>query len=310
MNELSVDIIVPTYRPGDDLLKLLDGIGKQSYAVSKVILINTEQQYFESVEKKIHSEIYDYKLEIKHILKEEFDHGRTRHEGVKLSDADVFICMTQDAVPYDEYMVEELIKPLTKGAVVSYARQVPRTDCNIVERYTRSFNYPQDSCVKKKDMIKSLGIKTYFCSNVCAAYRREIYNQLGGFIQKTIFNEDMIFAAKVIQSDYQIAYAAEARVIHSHNYTWMQQFHRNFDMGVSQAQHPEIFQSVSSEAEGFTMVKRTTKYLWDNRHPFWIIYFYGQTFFKYLGYLLGKRYKKLPGSWVIRFSDNKRYWNS
>jgi rhamnosyltransferase len=71
----------------------------------------------------------------------------------------------------------------------------------------------------------------------------------------------MIYAAKVIENGYQIAYAADARVIHSHNYTGKQQFHRNFDLGVSQAEHPEVFEGISSESEGIHMVKTTIKEL-------------------------------------------------
>ena len=40
----------------------------------------------------------------------------------------------------------------------------------------------------------------------------------------------MIFAGKLIQKGYAIAYVADAKVVHSHNYTNSQQFHRNFDM--------------------------------------------------------------------------------
>lgn len=64
-------------------------------------------------------------------------------------------------------------------------------------------------------------------------YRRSIYEKLGGFVKHTIFNEDMIFAGKLIQEGYAIAYVAEARVVHSHNYTNRQQLHRNFDLAVS-----------------------------------------------------------------------------
>ena len=72
----------------------------------------------------------------------------------------------------------------------------------------------------------------------------------GGFCKKTIFNEDMILAGHMINAGYKVAYVAEARVIHSHNYTGMQQFHRNFDMAVSQAEHPEVFDGIKSENEG------------------------------------------------------------
>ena len=90
-------------------------------------------------------------------------------------------------------------------------------------------------------------------------YRRELYLQLGGFVQKAIFNEDMIFAGELIQKGYGVAYAAEAKVVHSHNYSAIQQFHRNFDLAVSQADHPEVFAGIRSEGEGIRLVKKTDR---------------------------------------------------
>lgn len=65
----------------------------------------------------------------------------------------------------------------------------------MVERYGRYFNYPAKSQVKTKKDLSRLGIKTYFASNVCCAYRRDVFEKQGGFISHTIFNEDMIYAA-------------------------------------------------------------------------------------------------------------------
>lgn len=160
--------------------------------------------------------------------------------------------MTQDAVPADVYLVEKLVSAFEKEKVAAaYARQLPDKDCDIIERYTRSFNYPKESSVKTKADLDRLGIKTFFCSNVCAMYRRSIYEKLGGFVKHTIFNEDMIFAGKLIQEGYAIAYVAEARVVHSHNYTNCQQLHRNFDLAVSQADHPEILPWQNQKVKGF-----------------------------------------------------------
>ena len=107
---------------------------------------------------------------------------------------------------------------------------------------------------------------------MCAgAYDREKFWFQGGFIRKTIFNEDMIFAGKaILEDDYAVAYVASARVIHSHNYTCMQQFRRNFDLAVSQADHPEIFSKVSSESEGIRLVKQTARFLAGQHKP-WLI---------------------------------------
>ena len=96
---------------------------------------------------------------------------------------------------------------------------------------------------------------------MCAAYKKSIYEEIGGFVKKAIFNEDMIYAGTMAKRGYGIAYAADACVIHSHNYSCRQQFHRNFDLGVSQADHPEIFEGVPSEGEGLRLVKKSLAYL-------------------------------------------------
>ena len=106
-----------------------------------------------------------------------------------MSTADLVVCMTQDAMPADETLIEELVKPFGDPEVwAAYARQLPNEECREVEKYTRSFNYPEQSMVKTKEDLDRLGIKTFFCSNVCAAWRREKYLELGGFVKHTIFN--------------------------------------------------------------------------------------------------------------------------
>lgn len=197
-----------------------------------------------------------------------------------------------------------------KGKMIAaaYARQLPNEMCSFAERYTRSFNYPEKSYVRTQRDLSLYGIKTFFCSNVCAAYKKEIYQELGGFVRKTIFNEDMIYAGKLIQMGYGIAYAADAKVIHSHNYSCMQQFHRNFDLGVSQAEHPEIFAGVPSEGEGIKLVKKTINYLIQKRKIWLIPGVILQSGCKYAGYLSGKNYRKLPRKMILWCTMNREYW--
>lgn len=306
---VTVDVIIPSYKPDQKFLKLIQRLERQSVPVRQIIVMNTEQKYFDrlvygtSFQKDYHN------IMVKHISKKEFDHGRTRNRGVKYSDADYFIMMTDDAVPVDEYLVENLLKPLCNGeAAVSYARQLAAEDSGIVEKYTRSFNYPEQSRIKTRADLDQLGIKTFFCSNVCAAYQRQIFDELGGFIKHTIFNEDMIYAAKAVEAGYGIAYVAEARVYHSHSYTNMEQLHRNFDLGVSQADHPDIFARYPSESEGIRLVRNTIDYLKEQKQKRQIPHLLCESACKYIGYQLGKHYCRLPRKLVITLSANKDYW--
>lgn len=304
------DVIIPVYKPTEKLIRLLDQLKHQSCPVGRIILINTEQKYFDQLAKD-----YDFikqypNLTVKHITREEFDHGKTRNYGVSLSEAPYFVLMTDDAVPYDEKLIENLLAPFeTEKVGVTYARQLPAEGCGVIESYTRSFNYPEASRIKSAEDLDSMGIKTFFASNVCAAYRRSLFDELEGFTNHTIFNEDMIYARKVIDSGNQIVYAAQAKVVHSHNYSGLEQFHRNFDLGVSHAEYPQVFSGLSTESEGIRLVKKTCKYLCSIGKPWLIVKLFWQSGWKYLGYFLGKRYCYLPRKLVKAFSMNKYYWH-
>ena len=305
MENIKVDVIIPVYHPGKEFSVLLERLTEQTAVIHRIIAMNTEENYWnKELEQK-----YPL-LEVHHLKKSEFDHGGTRAWAAELSDAEIMVFMTQDAVPADRNLIENLVKALEKEKMIAaaYARQLPNEMCSFEERYTRSFNYPEKSYVRTQRDLSLYGIKTFFCSNVCAAYKKEIYQELGGFVRKTIFNEDMIYAGKLIQMGYGIAYAADAKVIHSHNYSCMQQFHRNFDLGVSQAEHPEIFAGVPSEGEGIKLVKKTINYLIQKRKIWLIPGVILQSGCKYAGYLSGKNYRKLPRKMILWCTMNREYW--
>ena len=304
---MKIDVIIPTYKPGKEFEKLIGRLQKQEYPIHKIIIINTRTDIFpEELNRSI------YKIEITHIEPDQFDHGGTRNMGAGMSDADIVVYMTQDAIPVDEKLIGTFAKIFEENPDIgiAYGRQLPREECNIIERYTRRFNYPEKSLIKTKEDLPKLGIKTFFCSDVCAAYRRNYLLSAGGFENPTIFNEDMIFAGKRIYAGDKVAYVAEAKVIHSHNYTGRQQFHRNFDLAVSQAQHPEVFEGVPSEGEGIRMVKATAKYLVRNGYPWKVFMLVYQSGCKYIGYFLGKRYEKLPMWLILKCTSSRKYWKN
>ncbi len=308
---MEIDVIIPIYKPDKALFALIECLNRQTVPVHRIILMNTEEKYFERLVYGTRFLDRHRNVEVYHLSKREFDHGGTRRAGVKKSKTELFVMMTQDVVLEDETLLERLTAPLQnpqEKVAVAYARQLPGKNSGTLERFARAFNYPEKSRIKSAADLPELGIKTYFCSNVCAAYRRDVYEELGGFVKHTIFNEDMIYAAGAVKAGYSIAYEAGARVYHSHNYTNRQQFRRNFDLGVSQAQHPEVFAGVSSESEGRRLVKTATAWLWSHKLRRRIPGFYMQCASKYAGYFLGKHYRMLPKGIILKCTDNREYW--
>lgn len=302
---ISVDIIIPTYRPGAEFAELLRSLALQVLPADHILIVNTEEAYWKpELEKEAPN------IRVIHIKKEEFDHGAVRHAAANESKADVLIFMTQDAIPADEYLTQNLLAPiLEKRAQFSYARQMPKKDADLIEAFTRGFNYPQEGRIKGRSDLMTMGVKTFFCSNVCAAYDHKIYNELGGFPRPVVLNEDMILAGNAVEAGYKIAYAADAKVFHSHNYGAIAQFRRNFDIGVSQKQYADLFSAYPSEKEGMKMVKKTAEYICSKKKYQFLFKLVWMSGWKYLGYLFGKKYEKLPKKLVKRWSLCPQYWD-
>jgi len=170
-----VNVIIPTYKPDEKFIKLIDRLEKQTVKPERIIVMNTEQKYFDRLIYGTHFLEKHKTVETHHISKREFDHGRTRHIGMQKADSEYVLFMTQDAVPADGKLVEQLLLAVQeKNVAVAYARQLPDKNCGVIESYTRQFNYPEQGMVKSARDIEKLGIKTYFCSNVCAMYKKSV----------------------------------------------------------------------------------------------------------------------------------------
>ncbi|MCM1307788.1 MAG: glycosyltransferase [Butyrivibrio sp.] len=300
----NVDVVIPVYKPKEEFLCLLQRLLKQTDPVNRIIIINTEKVFFDERKYMIAPNI-----EVYHISREEFDHAATRNAGLEKSSADYVLFMTMDAIPKDKRLIESLLEGFEgQNTAVAYARQLPKADCRLMERYSRAYNYPDRDMYKTADDLDRLGIKTFFCSDVCAMYDRRIYKELGGFTERAVFNEDMVYAAKAVDAGYGIMYCARAQVYHSHNYGCLEQFKRNFDLGVSQAEHPEVFERVSSESEGVRLVKETAAYLCRRGHWYELPYLVLNSAYKYMGYRKGKKFRQLSPNKILKYTNNRYYW--
>jgi len=314
---LNIQVIIPVYKPDVKLIKIIDKLRKQTVKPAGINLVWSKTDHEEdAVMSRIKRECGD--IRILEIPVREFDHGGTRRRAVRNTPCDIFVMMTQDAVPKNDMLIENLTAPLISqmtertpnGTVIAcvYGRQLPGRDSSPYEKLSRLHNYSELSRTKTGEDIKKLGIKAFFCSDVCCAYRRDIYEECGGFVRSTVFNEDMIMARRFLDKGYAVRYEATAAVIHSHDYSAMEQLRRNFDLGASQAMFPDVFGGISSESEGIKFAVSSIKLLIKKGRPLLVPGFCIQCFFKLVGYRLGKKYASLPNAVIMKLASNKNYW--
>jgi rhamnosyltransferase len=302
---LNVSVVIPTRNAEQYIQDLLDKLCSQNVTVREIIIIDTdsEDRTVEMCSK------YD-RVKIIKIKQSEFDHGGTRNLGARSSSGDYIVFLTQDAIPENESFIEKLLKPFNDPRIAAvYGRQIAREDAHPIEKFAREFNYPKHDILKSKKDINNLGIKTFFFTDVCSAFRNSDFEAVGGFPENVIMNEDMIIASKLILSDRMIGYAWEAAVLHSHDYTLRQVFGRYFDIGVSIRMHDYILKYAKAEAEGGKFMKEAAKRLIKSRNYLGLCKLLTESVCKFVGYKLGISYKVLPTRVARRFSMHKFFWD-
>jgi rhamnosyltransferase len=229
----------------------------------------------------------------------------------RLDGTDVVVFMTQDAVLADADALSNLVACLDDPRIgAAYGRQIPRQGARAIERHARLFTYPDIGAVHTMDDAARLGIKTAFCSNSFAAWRRSALLAVGGFPSPCILGEDMLTAARLLQAGHSVAYCADARVVHSHTLTVGGEAQRYFDTGVMHADNPWLLEAFGSAgSEGIRFVRFEIRYLATHGAVLRIPEALARDVVKAVAYRSGRAYRRLPRNWCRRMSRNSGYWD-
>ncbi len=302
-----VTLCIPTLNPGKLAQQMVDALRLQTLMPDEILVIDSASTdgsiaCYNTIDAKIIP-----------ILRNEFDHGGTRNIAYNQSFADIYIFMTQDAIPLDKNALKNLVIALQENQECGlvYGRQSPSSDAGVFARHARIYNYPtgKDILFKSKSDISKLGIKTAFCSNSFSAYRRCAMEQIGFFSDNTLFAEDSIAAAKLLQHDWQVAYVPYAVVTHSHDYSLKQDFCRYFDVGAFHGMNPWYMSFLGkAEGEGKKFVRSEYRYLQQEKETFPFFKVILRNGVRWLGYKTGRFYQYVPRTVKLKISTNKAFW--
>lgn len=254
---MDISVIIPTLNAEHEIEALLIALERQSIRPNEILVVDSasEDKTIELVQKhKI--------VRLLEIDRQDFNHGTTRDMALNESSGDFVCFLTQDAVPVSDDYLKRLVAPMVEDSNIALVsgRQLPRANARRFEQLVRDFNYPDTPSVRSKGDLEKLGIKTFFASDACSAYRRTAYLECGGFDHVNT-NEDMLMAARFIASGMKVAYEPRAEVFHSHNLTPSQQFARNRAVGFFLETHADDLMHASEIGEGGRLVKAVSSQL-------------------------------------------------
>src|SRR6478609_838130 len=299
ISDQMVSILVPTYNAESSLGTLLDVLSRQRLSLFEIIVVDSSSR------DNTLSIAKSFGVQTRVIPKHEFDHGGTRSFMAILAKGDILVYLTQDALPLNDSSVPKLVSTMLGDERIgaAFGRQIPHRDATPFAQHLRAFNYPVVSHTRALEDCAQYGMKTFFCSNSFAAYKRKALENVGWFKAGLLMGEDMHACAKMLVNGFRIAYAADAVVYHSHNYSMHQEFKRYFDLGVFFNKEQWILERYgSATSEGLRFVRSEVAFLRNNGFTRFVPVSLLRNAAKWGGYQLGHLYSYLP-NWIVRWAS-------
>lgn len=279
-----VSVIIPTLNAAGEVGALLDSLASQTVRPGEVLVVDSSSGDGTAGIVRSHTGV---RLEA--VRREDFDHGGTRNDVLGMASGDLVLFLTQDALPADDRYIEHLIAPFSDQRVaLAYGRQLPKPGARRYVQLVQGFNYPAEPEVRTAADIGRLGIRAYFCSDACSAYRRGALERIGGIPHPCSTNEDMLAACRLLRAGFKVAYAPDACVLHSHNLTFRQQFRRNREVGRFLKEHASELEAPSEIREGGRLVGAVASVLLRERRIFEFLIFGFDCIARFTGNRVGR----------------------
>lgn len=307
---MNISVIIPSLNAAPVLESLATSLRGQTMPPNEIIVVDSESTDGTS------QLAQDLGCTILPIPRSDFNHGGTRNFASIHAQGDILVFMTQDALPVDSFFLQHLLDPIISGkAVASFARQVPYPGASAGEKFARVYNYPSVSQIRTRASIATMGLGAYFFSNVSSAIRKDVFMDAGMFADDVIMNEDMLMCAKLLNAGNAVAYAADALVYHSHEYSLLQTFRRYFDIGVFFARHFNS-SNLATNGRGAVYTRELLAHMVKQGDVPAFFLAVGETCAKFAGFTLGKLERFIPlvakqhlsmhaGFWQTNTSRNK-----
>ncbi len=198
-------IIIRAFNEEQHLGKLLEGIFHQTLENVQVILVDSG-----SSDRTVEI-AHQYGVEVVFIQPQDFTFGRSINLGISHAESDLVVFASAHVYPVYPDWLERLLEPFQNEKVaLSYGKQRGNETAQFSEQMIFANWYSE---------VSNLNQGNPFCNNANAAIRRELWIQ-HPYNESLPGLEDLEWAQWAADQGKQIAYVAEAEIIHIHSETW------------------------------------------------------------------------------------------
>lgn len=236
-NSIKATVFIPVYNGENDHLEdTLTALFSQSTTFNWNVLIIDSGSSDRSVDIINKFKKDNKNIIFKQIPNEEYSHGGTRQKAAEISEGEIMVYLSQDAIPANDRWLSEMVRPfsISSKIVGVLGRQSPRPTCFPLQKYDiiNVFNQQGvNDAITLYDRYSANQGSAMFYSDVCSAARRE--NLLEDIPYRNIsYAEDQAFGQDIIKKGYIKAYVGQGVVIHSNDISLREYKNRIYDENI------------------------------------------------------------------------------
>ena len=199
---MNCSIIIRAYNEERHIGRLLEGIRQQTISDVEIILVDSG-----STDGTVPL-AESFGARIVHIPSTEFTFGRSLNLGIQAATRDLIVIASAHVYPVYPDWLESLLRPFEKEQIaLTYGKQRGPGTAKFSEQQIFHQWYPDISKPRQA---------TAFCNNANAAIRRSLWEK-NPYDETLTGLEDLAWGKWAKEQGYDIAYVAEAEIIHIHN---------------------------------------------------------------------------------------------
>jgi len=208
---VSCSIVIRAYNEEKHIGRLLEGIRRQTLKDVEVIVVDSG-----STDGTV-SVAESFEARVVRIPPDDFTCGRSLNLGVRLARRELVVIASAHTYPVYPDWLESLLRPFEEDNVaLTYGKQRGPETAQFSEQQIYHQWYPDRSLTRQS---------TAFCNNANAAIRRSLWER-NPYDETLTGLEDLAWGKWAKEQGYDIAYVAEAEVIHVHHETPEDVFNR------------------------------------------------------------------------------------
>ncbi len=210
---LSVTVVVPVYNAGESLMRLLEALSLQTSIPDEILIVDDGSTDGSGQTSQAWSHEHP-SLNLAVIHQPNQGPASARNHGARAGKGEVVVFIDSDCIPLPDWL-EKMTVPFSDPAVVGVQGAYCCAQKEWIARFSQLEIEERYERMKRSASVDFIG--TY-----SAAYRRDIFTQMGGFDTRfpMASGEDADFSFRLAAQGLRLVFAPGALVYHAHPSTW------------------------------------------------------------------------------------------